>query len=85
MAALGSSEAMRMESPISEPDWDDDEPYIMTTIGEVPVQVFYVADRRGFVEIVRMCDEQGRDLPTYDIAFHALGRLRQECARECEQ
>lgn len=84
MAALGSFQAMRMTPACSEPEWDDDEPYIVTTIGDVPVVVYYVADSRGFCEVTRITDQGGNDLPTRDLAFHTMGRLRQECARECE-
>lgn len=72
------------EAWLNPPDWDEDEPYIMSKIGDLPVQVFYSYDD-GFCEVVSICDEQERDIPTRELAFHTLARLRQECLRECEE
>lgn len=82
MAALGSLQAMRMESAHAEPAFDDDEPFIETKIGDVPFTVFYEVDRRGNCHLMRMEDKDGNDFPIYSLMPHAVARIRRECEKE---
>jgi len=74
-------DAMR-EAWLYPPDHDDDEPSISSHIGDVPVEVFFFAERSGSAIVTRIEDDQGRDIPVRDLAFHVVCRLRAECERE---
>ena len=82
MSAIGSFAAMQMEAPSCPPDDDGDEPYIHSHVGDIPVKVFYSTDRSGAVDVLRIEDDQQRDLPVRSLAMHELLRLRRECERE---